>query len=62
MDPRILYSLESAVLFFIIASPFMYSLTGSVTKKIGKIGEYGAVALHSLVFGLLVYVLMLVQK
>ena len=62
MDPRILYSLESAILFFIIASPFMYSLTGSITKKIGKIGEYGAVALHAVVFGLIVFVLMNVQK
>ena len=62
MDPRILYSLESAILFFIIASPFMYSLTGKITKKIGKIGQYGAVALHAVVFGLIVFLLMKVQK
>lgn len=62
MDPRIVYSLESAILFFIIASPFMYSLTGKLTKKIGKLGQYGAVALHSVVFGIVVYLLMIVQK
>jgi hypothetical protein len=57
MDPRILYSLQSAVLFFIVASPYMYSLT----KKLGKMSPYNSVALHALVYGVLVYVLMLVQ-
>jgi len=58
MDPRILYSLQSAVLFFIIASPFMYSLT----RKLMKLDEYGKVALHAIVFGVLVYVLMVIQR
>ena len=60
MDPRILYSLESAILFFILASPFMYSITAPITKKI-KGGPYVPVAVHALVFGLVVYILMLVQ-
>jgi hypothetical protein len=58
MDPRILYSLQSAVLFFIIASPFMYSLT----RKLVKMDAYGSLALHSVVYGVLVYLLMIVQK
>ena len=58
MDPRVLYSLQAAVLFFIIASPFMYSLT----RKLVKLDTYGSVALHSVVFGLLVYLLMVVQR
>ena len=57
MDPRILYSLQSAVLFFIIASPYMYSLT----KKIVKLNAYNSVALHALVFGVIVYLLMIIQ-
>lgn len=57
MDPRILYSLQAALLFFIIASPFMYSLT----RKIIKLDAYGSLALHSVVYGVLVYVLMVVQ-
>ena len=57
MDPRILYSLQSALLFFIIASPFMYSLT----RKVVKLNSYNSVALHSVVFGLVVYLLMVVQ-
>lgn len=57
MDPRIFYSLQSAILFFIIASPFMYSLT----KKVVKLGQYGSVALHSVVFGVIVYLLMILQ-
>jgi len=61
MDPRILYSLESAIIFFILASPFMYSLTSPLTKKI-KGGAYVPVAVHALVFGLVVFVLMQIQK
>jgi len=57
MDPRILYSLQSAVLFFIIASPYMYS----VTRKLIKLNSYNSVALHAAVFGLIVYGLMLLQ-
>ena len=58
MDPRILYSIQSAILFFLIASPFMYSLT----RKLLKLDTYGAVALHSAVFGVLVYSLMVLQR
>jgi hypothetical protein len=58
MDPRILYSLQSAVLFFIIASPYMYSLT----RKLIKLDTYGSLALHSVVFGVIVYILMIIQK
>ena len=58
MDPRVLYSLQAAVLFFIVASPFMYSLT----RKLVKLDTYGSVALHSVVYGLLVYLLMVVQR
>ena len=58
MDPRILYSLQSAVLFFIIASPYLYSLT----RKLIKLDTYGSLALHSVVFGLIVYILMIIQK
>jgi len=60
MDPRIIYSLESAIIFFILASPFMYSLTAPITKKI-KGGPYVPVAVHALVFGLIVYLLMIIQ-
>ena len=60
MNPKILYSLESAILFFILASPFMYSLTSPITKKI-KGGAYGPVAVHALVFGIIVFVLMNIQ-
>ena len=57
MDPRILYSLQSAVLFFILASPYMYA----ATRKVIKLNAYNSVALHAVVFGVIVYVLMLVQ-
>ena len=54
---RIIYSLQSAVLFFIIASPFMYKLTG---KLFGTKGT-AAIALHSVVYGVLVYLLMIIN-
>jgi hypothetical protein len=57
MDPRIFYSLQSAILFFILASPYMYSLT----RKIVKLNTYNSVALHSVVFGVVVYILMIIQ-
>ena len=57
MDARILYSLQAALLFFIIASPFMYSLT----RKLIKLDAYGSLAMHSVVYGVLVYILMVVQ-
>ena len=57
MDPRILYSLESAILFFILASPYMYSLT----RKLIKLNVYNSVALHAAVFGVVVYLLMIIQ-
>jgi hypothetical protein len=60
MDPKILYSLESAIIFFIIASPFMYSLTAPITKQL-KGGPYVPVAVHALVFGLIVFILMKIQ-
>jgi hypothetical protein len=60
IDPRIFYSFQSAIVFFIIASPFMYSLTKPITKMVGG-GEYGPVAVHSLVFGIIVYILMIIQ-
>ena len=58
MDPRILYSLQAAVLFFIVASPYLYSLT----RKLIKLDAYGSLALHSAVYGVLVYLLMVVQR
>lgn len=60
MDPKIFYSLESAIIFFILASPFMYSFTSPITKKI-KGGPYVPVAVHALVFGLIVYILMIIH-
>ena len=56
MDMRILYSLQSAIMFFIIASPYMYSLT----SKLVKLSAYGQVALHAVIYGFIMYVLWLI--
>ena len=50
-------SFKQALLFFFIASPVLYGLTG----KIGGWGEcptVAGVAVHAVVFGLIVYILM----
>ena len=57
MDPRIIYSLQSALLFFIIASPQIYAITGKLFSTNGT----PLLVIHSVVFGLLVYVLMLIN-
>ena len=57
MDPRIIYSLQSALLFFIIASPQLYAITGKLFKTKGT----PLILLHSIVFGVVVYLLMLIN-
>jgi len=54
MDPRIIYSLQSALLFFIVASPQLYSLTGKLFNTKG----IPLLLIHSIVFGVVVYLLM----
>ena len=54
MDPRIIYSLQSALLFFIIASPQVYAITGKLFSMKGT----PLLVLHSVVFGVIVYALM----
>lgn len=54
MDPRIIYSLQSALLFFIIASPQIYAITGKLFSTKGT----PLLVIHSIVFGVLVYALM----
>jgi hypothetical protein len=67
MDLRILYSIQSALLFFVIASPFMFGLTQQIFGKLfavtkGACPTLGGVFLHAVVYGLLVYVLMILQS
>lgn len=66
MDPRILYSIQAAVLFLVIASPFMYNVVQAIFGRLFTVAVNGCptiagLLLHTLVFGLIVYVLMIVQ-
>jgi hypothetical protein len=66
MDPRVLYSVQSAVLFFLIAAPFTYKVVQAIFGKLFTVAVNGAptyagVVLHSVVYGILVYLLMVVQ-
>ena len=58
MDPRIIYSIQSAILFFIIASPQLYKITGQLFNIRGT----SSLVLHSVVYGLVVYLLMIFQS
>lgn len=66
MSEKILYSFQASLLFFIIASPFMYNFTNKLLKSIVQVNLNGSptlngLILHSIVFGLIVYLLMLLQ-
>jgi len=56
MDPRIIYSLQAALLFFIIASPQVYAITGKLFRLKGQ----SLLLLHSVVYAIAVYGLMLI--
>jgi hypothetical protein len=67
MDPRVLYSIQAAVLFLVIASPPMYRLVQAIfgrlfTVSVGGCPTTAGLLLHTVVFGLLVYLLMVIQK
>lgn len=66
MDPKVLYSVQSAVLFLVIASPFMYNIVNMLLGKLIPIAYNGCptlagLVIHAVVFGLLVYLLMVMQ-
>lgn len=66
MDPKVLYSVQAAVLFLVIASPFMYNFVNMILGAIVPVAVNGCptlagLVLHTVVFGLLVYVLMMLQ-
>ena len=58
------YSLYSAIVFFIIASPFVYKLVdkilGSFVRIVNSSGcpTYAGVFIHAIVFGLVVFGMM----
>lgn len=59
---KIKYSLYSAIVFFVIASPFVYKLTSSILGKwvAGPSGcpTISGLVLHTIVFGLIIFGLM----
>lgn len=61
-------SLYCLILFLLIASPFMYKLTNSLTSLVGwetsenGCPNLGGLVLHAIVFGLLIRLLMLIPK
>jgi hypothetical protein len=67
MDPKFIYSLQAALVFLVISSPLMYKTVQMVFGKLFTVAVNGCptiagLLLHTLVFGLVVYILMVVQK
>lgn len=67
MNPKIIYSIQAALVFLVISSPFVYKLTDSLFGNLFKISVNGCptiagLLLHTVVYGLIVYIMMLVQK
>ena len=66
MDPRLFYSLQAALLFLIVSSPVMYSLVQMVFGRLFTVAVKGCptvagLLLHTVVFALLTYLLMVYQ-
>lgn len=67
MDPKLMYTLQAAILFLIVSSPVMYRLVEAVFGRLFTVAVNGCpttagLVLHTIVFALLVYILMVVQK
>lgn len=67
MNPKIIYSIQAALVFLVISSPFVYKLTDSLFGNLFEISVNGCptiagLLLHTVVYGLIVYIMMLVQK
>jgi hypothetical protein len=67
MDPKLMYTLQAAILFLIVSSPVMYRLVEAVFGRLFTVSVNGCpttagLVLHTIVFALLVYILMVVQK
>lgn len=67
MDPRIFYSVQSALLFIIISSPVLYTFVQSLLGRFFTVAVKGCptvagLVLHSLVFALVVYLFMVFQE
>lgn len=63
---QVIYSVQAAILFLVLASPFMYNLVNSILGSIVPIAVNGCptmagVIVHAIVYGLLVYLLMTLQ-
>jgi hypothetical protein len=58
MNQRIIFSIQAALLFFIIASPQVYRFVGSLLKTSGTVN----LAVTSLLYGILVYVVMMINN
>ena len=67
MDPRLFYSVQAALLFLIVSSPVMYNLVQMIFGRLFTVAVKGCptvsgLLLHTVVFALLTYLLMVYQS
>lgn len=67
MDPRIFYSIQAALVFIVVSSPILYTFVQSVLGRFFTVAYKGCptvagLVLHSVVFALVTYLLMVFQE
>lgn len=67
MDPAIMYSIQAALVFLVVSSPIVYNLVETIFGRLFTVAVKGCptvsgLLLHTVVFGLVVYLLMRLQK
>lgn len=67
MDPSVFYSVQAALVFLVVSSPVVYNLVQSIFGGLFTVAVKGCptvagLFLHTVVFGLVVYLLMRLQK
>lgn len=67
MDPAVFYSVQAALVFLVVSSPVVYNLVQSIFGRLFTVAVNGCptvagLLLHTVVFGLVVYLLMRLQK
>jgi len=67
MDPAVFYSIQAALIFLVVSSPVLYKLVQTIFGRLFTVAVNGCptvagLILHSIVFGLVVYLIMRLQK
>jgi len=68
MDAKVFYSVQAAIVFLVVSSPMLYKLVQAVFGRLFTVASkdgcptVAGLLLHTVVFGLVMYGLMVLQK